>query len=126
MLTPDDYSHLKLLYDKFEKMNSHIKKLIELNNLDDLDIAIQEKEGLLRQIIFFEKPRINDIKENDELDKMRIKLIELEKENISLVKSLKEALLKEFSSVKKTKKIISAYEPTLNQTHSTVDIKDED
>ena len=105
MLSIDDYNHLKLLYDKFEKMNAHIKKLISDNRYEDVDFAIQEKENILRQIIFFEKPRLNEIKENEELNAIRLKLIELEKNNIELIKMQKENLLKEISGIKKTKKV---------------------
>ena len=125
MLTPSDYNNLKLLYEQFLKANLQIKELINQQNLDDLDIAVQEKENLLRKIIFFEKPRIKDIKENNELNKIRLKLIELEKENIATLNSVKESLIKEYSDIQKNKKVINAYEPSLNQTSSTIDIKDE-
>ncbi len=126
MLSVTDYNHLKLLYDRFLKMNQHIKELIQEARFDDVDIAIQEKEGLLRQIIFFEKPRLNEIKENSELNKQRLNLIELEKENIEIIKSMKEELCKEISGVKKTKKIMSAYEPSVSQSSSTIDIVEGD
>jgi len=126
MLSPADYNQLKLLYDKFSKYNAHIKNLIEQEKFDDADFAIQEKESLLRQIIFFEKPRIKEIKENEELNNIRLNLIELEKDNIKLVKSMKENLVRELTDIKRTKKVINAYEPTLNQAVSTIDIKEED
>ena len=126
MLTPADYNQLKLLYDKFLEHNLYIKELIGQKKFDYVDIAIQEKESLLRQIIFFEKSRIKDIKENSELDKIRLNLIELEKENIRLVKSMKENITRELLDIKKTKNVYSAYEPSLNETVSTVDIKQED
>ncbi len=126
MLSVTDYNQLKLLYERFLNTNQHIKELIKEERFDDVDVAVQEKEGLLRQIIFFEKPRINDIKQNDELNKIRLNLIELEKENIELIKSIKDTLVKEMSGVKKTRKIINAYEPDLSQTTSTVDIVEGD
>ena len=126
MLTPSDYNHLKLLYDRFFKMNQRIKELILEQNFSDTDKAVQEKESLLRQIIFFEKPRIKDIKENVELNNIRINLIELEKENIEILKSMKAKLFQDFSDIKKTQKVINAYEPSLTQNISTVDIKEED
>jgi hypothetical protein len=93
MLSINDYNHLKLLYDKFFKSNAHIKSLIEANDWDSVDIAIQEKEGIIRQIIFFEKPRLEVVKENKELMSLRNKLVELEKENIELVKKTKYRIL---------------------------------
>ena len=126
MLTPADYSQLKLLYENFMKHNALIKELITQERFDDVDVAVQEKEGILRQIIFFEKSRINEIKENPELNKMRLNLIELEKENIELIKSMKENLAKELIDIKKTKNLHNAYEPSLVETVSTVDIKQED
>ena len=57
MLSINDYNHLKLLYDNFFKSNSHIASLIEADDWDSVDIAIQEKENIIRQIIFFEKPQ---------------------------------------------------------------------
>ena len=125
MLTPSDFQQLKLLYDRFAKMNAQINSLINLREFDELDDVVQKKDKLLKQIIFFEKSRIKDIKENSELDKIRINLIELEKQNIQLIKQLKEDMTKEFSDIKKSKKIISAYEPSLSEGVSTIDIKDE-
>ena len=107
MLTINDYNHLKLLYDQFFKMNAHIKELITNNDWENVDFAIQDKDALLRKIIFFEKPRIDLIKANDELHSIRLNLIELEKENIELVKSMREKLLDEIKSVKKTKKVLN-------------------
>lgn len=126
MLTPADYNQLKLLYNSFLKCNTHIKELLKQEKFDDVDVAIQEKESLLRQIIFFEKSRIKDIKENSELNTIRLNLIELEKENIELVKATKEKLAKELSDIKKTKNVYNAYEPSLIENISTVDIKTED
>lgn len=125
MLTLEDYNHLKILYEQFRKSNAHIKDLISKDDWDSVDIAIQEKDTLLRKIIFFEKPRLNDIKENAELNSCRIELIELEKENLALVKELKETLSVELKSIKKAKKVINAYEPDAS-TISTVEFKDID
>ena len=126
MLSVNDYNHLKLLYDLFLKSNTHIKNLINEERLEDVDVAIQEKENILRQIIFFEKPRLKDIKDNPELHKLRTHLIELEKENIELMKTLREKFVKDLSNVKKTRKVLNAYEPALNEASSTIDIKEED
>ena len=125
MLGINDYKHLKLLYDNFFKFNQHIKSLIQDNDWDSVDIAIQEKDSLIRQILFFEKPRINEIKNNPELLSLRKKLIELEKENIVLVQTLRDKMMSEFSNVKKAKKILNAYEPVTNNIVSTFDIVDE-
>ena len=122
MLSVADFNQLKLLYDIFKKTNIHIKELINEQKWDDVDIAIQEKENILRQIIFFEKPRLKDIKENDELNKIRLELIELEKENIVLVKTAQNAMRKDLAGVKKTKKLLSAYEPGVNNPKSTYDV----
>lgn len=126
MLSINDYNHLKLLYDNFFKFNQHINALIQGNDWDSVDIAIQEKDKLIRQILFFEKPRVEEIKNNKELLALRKKLIELEKENIVLVKSLKEKMVSEISNVKKAKKVLNTYEPTTNDIVSTFNISDED
>jgi len=126
MLTVNDYNHLKTLYEQFKKSNSYIKSLIQENDWDSVEIAVQEKNDILRKIIFFEKPRLADIKENDELNKTRLELIELEKQNIELVKSMKEELSKEINQVKQTKKIVNAYEPSQIEVISTLEIKEFD
>lgn len=122
MLSINDYNHLKLLYDKFFKSNAHIKSLIEANDWDSVDVAIQEKEGIIRQIIFFEKPRLEEVKENKELMSLRNKLVELEKENIELVKKTKREFLDQLLSIKKAKKILNTYEPTTNEVVSTFEV----
>ena len=124
MLSISDYNHLKLLYDQFLKMNTHIKELITNNDWESVDFAIQDKDALLRKIIFFEKPRIELIKANSELHNIRLNLIELEKQNIELVKSMKEKLFNEIKTVKKTKKVLNAYEPSSNLSASTFEIND--
>ena len=106
MLSVNDYNHLKLLYDKFFKSNAHIANLINQGDWESVDVAIQEKENIIRQIIFFEKPRLEQVKSNDELMALRNKLVELEKQNIELVKDMKKKLLCEINSVKKAKKVI--------------------
>ncbi len=126
MLGINDYNHLKLLYDKFLKANLQIKNLVNSNDWESVDIAIQQKESLLRQIIHFEKPRLEQIKENEELYKTRLELIELEKENILLIKELKNKLLKDLVKVKKVKKVLKTYEPLIKDSVSTIDIKDID
>lgn len=125
MLTINDYNHLKTLYEQFRKSNAYIKDLITKDDWESVETAVKEKEDLLKKIIFFEKPRINDIKENPELNKIRIELIELEKENISLVKELRESLSAELKNVKKAKKVINAYEPDMSII-STVEFNDID
>ena len=126
MLSIHDYNHLKLLYEQFFKMNIHIKELIKNQDWDSVDFAIQDKEALLRKIIFFEKPRLEAIKNNKELHQARLKLIELEKENIEIVKKMKEDLIGEIKQVKKAKKILNAYEPISNKTTSTFAINDDE
>ena len=125
MLSNEDKNHLLLLYTQFERMNDHIRNLILNNSWDDTDIAIQEKNALQKQILIFEKPRKEDIKKTPELDEFRKKLIQIEFENIELVKKARENLEAEILNIKKTKKVIGAYEPQLNNAISTF-VKDED
>ena len=126
MLSINDYNHLKLLYDEFLKKNLYIRDIINKGLWDDLDSAIKEKESLMRQIIFFEKPRLSKIKENDELNKKRLKLIELEKENIALVVEKRQQLEKELKKTKKVKKVLNAYEPASLNTKSTFEVRQEE
>ena len=126
MLSINDYNHLKLLYDKFFKSNAHIRALIKADDWDSVDIAVQEKESLIRQIIFFEKARLEEVKANKELMKLRNKLVELEKENIELVKSIKEDFFKQISNIKKAKKILNAYEPATLNSVSTFEVNLDD
>ena len=125
MLSINDYNHLKLLYDRFFKSNAHIKSLIEADDWDSVDIAIQEKEGIIRQIIFFEKARLEEVKANKELMSLRNKLVELEKENIELVKKIKEDFFNQLLSIKKAKKVLNTYEPSTNDIVSTFEVNSE-
>ena len=126
MLSINDYNHLKLLYDKFFKSNAHIRDLIKADDWDSVDIAVQEKESLIRQIIFFEKARLEEVKANRELMKLRKQLIELEKENIELVKSIKEDFFKQISTIKKAKRVLNAYEPSTLNSVSTFEVSLDD
>ena len=126
MLSINDYNHLKLLYDKFFKSNGHITNLINADDWDSVDIAVQEKEAIIRQIIFFEKPRLQQVKNNTEIMELRNKLVELEKANIELVKAKKQKLVTELVNIKKAKKVLNAYEPVTNHSITTFDIKEEE
>ena len=124
MLSINDYNHIKTLYEQFRQCNGYIRSLIEADDWDSVENAVQEKNAILRKIIFFEKPRLDDIKENEELNKIRLELIELEKKNIEIVKSMKEALSKEISKVHQTNVVRNTYEPAQTETISTLEIID--
>ena len=125
MLSINDFNHLKLLYEQFHKMNLHIKSLILANDWESVNFAIQDKEKLQRKILSFEKPHVEEIKKCPELLNFRKKLIQLEKDNIELVKSLRQNILKEISNVKLARKILNTYEPSTNKIVSTFEVKDE-
>jgi len=125
MLSINDASHLKLLYEQLIKANAQIKQLILDDDWESVDYAIQNKAILLKKIMSFEKPRIEDIKATPELMQMRLKIVDVEKENIELVKSLKTDAMKEMSNVKKARKILNAYEPASNHTVSTFEVIDD-
>lgn len=125
MLSIDDYKHLKLLYSRFEAMNLHLKKLIIQNDWDSVEVAVKQKDDLLRQIIFFEKPRVAEIKENHELYQKKLQIIELEKENISLVIEMKQKLKQEILNASKAKRILNTYEPNSNIAKSTIELVQE-
>lgn len=126
MLSVHDYNHLKLLYDEFLKKNLYIKDIITKGLWDDIDVAIKEKEALMRQIIFFEKPRLKEIKSNDELNKIRLKLIELEKENIAFIVEKRQELTYDIAKTKKMKKVLNAYEPSSRNAKSTFEVRQDD
>ena len=126
MLSIHDYNHLKLLYDEFLKKNLYIRDIINQGNWDDIETAVKENEALMRQIIFFEKPRLSEIKDNDELNKKRLKLIELEKANIALIVEKRQQLEQELKKTKKTKKILNTYEPASRNVKSTFVLKQDD
>ena len=123
MLTVDDYNHLKMLYEEFRKTNSHIKDLMQSDDWDSVETAIAEKNTILKNIIFFEKSRINDIKENDELNKIRLELIELEKNNIEMAKTMQQKLAQEINNVHKTNMLKNAYNPSAEPV-STINLSD--
>lgn len=126
MLSVNDYNHLKLLYEQLLKLNANVKELILAKDWDGLSFLVRDKEALTDKIVKFEKPRVQDIKDNDVLNKTRIKLYELEKENLELVKKIREDMLLEFRNVKKARKVLGAYEPAVGQVISTFEIKSED
>ena len=126
MLSVHDYNHLKLLYDEFLKKNLYIKEIIAKGLWDDIDVAVKEKEALMRQIIFFEKPRLKAIKSNYELNKIRLKLIELEKENIALIVEKRQELTLDLAKNKKMKKVLNTYEPASRNVKSTFEVRQDD
>ncbi len=124
MLSVSDYNQLKILYDTYKKSSLLIKQLAEADDWDSVENAVAEKDALLRKIIFFEKPRIKDIKDNSELIRIRNEIIEIEKRNIVLINQLKDAISHEISGVKSKKKIYGAYAPLGQDSVSTFQIND--
>lgn len=126
MLSLNDFNHIKLLYEQLLKMNTYIKDLINAKDWDSIGFAVRDKEILMDKILKFEKTRTQDIKENEELNETRTRLFNLEKANLELIKKMKEEALEELKGVKKTKKVINAYEPALNRVVSTFEIDTDD
>lgn len=126
MLSLNDFNHIKLLYEQLLKMNTYIKELINAKDWDSIGFAVRDKEILMDKILKFEKTRTQDIKESPELNATRTKLFNLEKANLELIKKMKEEALEELKGVKKTKKVINAYEPSLNRAVSTFEIDMDD
>ena len=126
MLSISDYNQLKLLYENYIKFSILIKQLAADDDWESIENTINDKNAYLRKIIFFEKSRIDDIKENDELLKLRNQIIEMEKENIVFINQLKDDLTKEIGSVKQTKKIYNAYIPLGQDSISTFEVADID
>ncbi len=126
MLSITEYNYIKLLYDKFLKTNKYINELMLNNEWDSVDFAVKDKDALIKQIMQFEKVHLQNIKENKELLKIRLNLIDLEKRNIELLKTMQEELKKEFSSVNKSKKVLHTYEPMLSAGFSTINISDDE
>lgn len=124
MLSISDYNQLKILYANYKKFSELIKQLAEKDDWDAIENAIGEKDAFLRKIIFFEKPRIKDIRDNDEILALRNEIVELEKENIVFINNLKMALSSELAGVKQTKKLYSAYSPLGKDAISTFQIND--
>ena len=122
----NDIEHIKLLYSNFEKINLYIKQAIEKNEIETIQNIFSSKNKLIKQIVAFEKIHHKEIKENEELFSIKMKLIEKEKENIKLLEELKISLTKEYTKTNKTKKLHNAYEPSLNETRSTFDFVDEE
>ena len=124
MISIDDYNYIKTLYEEFRKCNTHIRNLMESDDWNSVEAAVEEKNRILKQIIFFEKPRLSDIKENSELNVIRVELIELEKMNIEIIKSMKEKLSKEIAQVHKTNTLRNTYDQSEIETISTLDVVD--
>ncbi len=89
MLSVNDYLQLKKLYSDFFEISDYIKLTADEMRWDDLCLAIEQKNSAFRRIIFFEKSRINEIKDNPELIKIRQQLLQKEKDNIEFVKRIK-------------------------------------
>lgn len=126
MLSENDKEHIKLLYDKFLKINQYIRTSIENIDMETIENIFNTKNQLIKQIVSFEKIYHKEIKEDKELLALKLDLIEKEKENIVLMEELKEKLTQEFSKAGKMKKIYSAYEPSLNEVRSTFEVNNED
>lgn len=126
MLSQNNYDHIQLLYNRFFEFNLHIKKLIEEENWDEIAQSVSNREKLLKEIVSFEKSNQDEIKLHSNLVEFKRKLIDLEKENIELIKRFQLSTVKDLIKVKQTKKILNAYEPQSNNTISTIEINSED
>ena len=125
MLSLNDKEHLILLYNQFLKLNELVNKLALENDYESIENLLKDKDELISKIISFEKTRVEDIKNDEELISFKRKLIELEKKNIELIKTLKNDIIKDLVQVKTAKKVLNAYEPTTNQVVSPIVVDDE-
>ena len=126
MLQSEDIEYLKLLYSQLLTLNSQIKISVEKRDFDTLEGQVVDKDKLIDKIVSFEKPRKDDIKNEYTLISLRNKVIEAEKENIKFLNSIKDKTKEEITSINKTKKIYNAYEPSINNVKSTIDVQDLD
>ena len=102
MLSLNDKEHLILLYNQFLKLNELVNKLALENDYESIENLLKDKDELISKIISFEKTRVEDIKNDEELISFKRKLIELEKKNIELIKTLKNDIIKDLVQVKKS------------------------
>ncbi len=126
MLEKNNREHIKLLYEKFEKINSYIKSAIKKEDMETIQNIFDTKNELIKEIVSFEKIYHQEIKKDKELLNFKLKLIEEEKINIKLMENLKTKAMREIVNTSKTKKIYTAYEPSLSQTQSTIELTDDD
>ncbi len=126
MLSENDFNHLKLLYEQYLRVNKHIRELSEKKDWESVEAAVKDKEIMLNNIVQFEKPRLDEIKQDEFLNNFRIKLIELEKDNLNFINNAKDKLLLEMNNIKHSKKILNTYEPSTNEITSTLDVKSDD
>jgi len=126
MLDETAVNHLNLLYEQLIKFNSEIKKAIVSANIELAANSANDKQRLIEKITAFERPYIDEIKKNSYLYSKRLEIAKCEQENIELLKNLKEEARKKLNNITKTKRIFSAYEPSINNTQSTFELKDTD
>lgn len=124
MLSITEYEYIKLLYDKYKKSNDYIRDLMQKDEWDSVEYAVDDKNETMKLILQFEKVHKDNIKLNPELTKIRKQLIEMEKSNIELLKTLKEEAKNELDSVSKAKKVLNKYEPDASEGVSTINITD--
>ena len=124
MLSITEYEYIKLLYDKYKKSNDYIRDLMQKDEWDSVEYAVDDKNETMKLILQFEKVHKDNIKLNPELTKIRKILIEMEKSNIELLKTLKEEAKNELDSVSKAKKVLNKYEPDASEGVSTINITD--
>lgn len=126
MLDTNNSNHLNLLYEQLINFNNEIKNAILKADMDTLENSTRNKQILIDKILAFEKPYIEDIKKDQYLYSKRLKIAQMEEENINLLGSIKEELRAKILSVSKTKRIFSAYEPSINNVQSTFEIQDDE
>lgn len=126
MLDTNNSNHLNLLYEQLINFNNEIKNAILKADMDTLENSTRNKQALIDKILAFEKPYIEDIKKDQYLYSKRLKIAQMEQENINLLGSIKEELRAKILSVSKTKRIFSAYEPSINNVQSTFEIQDDE
>lgn len=125
MLSSNDKSHIKTLYDQYNDMLNYIKTLVDEGNWDALPNSLNDKEKLIKKIMNFEKPRVEDIKQVEYLFAKRKELIQKEIDLIEYIKQVKNTTISDLSGIKKAKKVLNAYEPSTLHTVSTFNYKEE-
>ena len=135
MTTNKNFEHLLLLYEKMQNMDEFISKMVEENNIEEINEIIRLKTSLIltqifnkcnsiEQILMLEKTTKMSDEERQKQLEIRKKIEQLEKQNIETLQQKREFLKKELQTTKKSKNLTGAYLSQKPEITSTIDIRE--
>ena len=118
----DNNNQLKLLYEELYECTQKMCRLIEENDLDEINSLIIHRDGLLSNVSSVRMS--NSQPETDEIKELTVKITELEQKNLEAYEQNFAKVKAELAKVSKNAKVLEAYAYSKDNTGDLLDYRE--